>query len=221
MADNVSATPDVPDIQMTQSSSSRSAVRVATPDLILFNESPVPVDLMADLLFEDIGGQEIISIARNDIVNGQELSYSLIGNLNGLQRRYNSNNIFSLPDTIEKYFSNFSIRFDIHVPEEGTGPLLYYVGPQNSSGCSGYPILNRFTDLPVDCIGIVSSAAVARKIAEQRAEILSPPKDIVYVEPETGDLIIDVINMEINERVDVELLRNGVPLNDTIYVEES
>jgi len=221
VSDNVSATPDVPDIQMTQSSSSRSAVRVATPDLILFNESAIPVDLMADLLFEDIGGQEIISIARNDIVNGQELSYSLIGNLNGLQRRYNSKNIFSLPDTIEKYFSNFSIRFDVHVPEEGTSPLLYYVGAQNSSGCVGYPIINRFTDEVIACIEIVSNPAVTRKIAEKNAEELSPPRDLAYIETETGDLIIDVINMETNERVDVELLRNGSSLNDTIYLEES
>lgn len=175
MADNVSATPDVPDIQMTQGSSTRSAVKVATPDLILFNESAIPVDIMTDLLFEEIGGKEIISIARNDIVNGQEISYNLIGNLNGLERRYNSKNIFSLPDTIEKYFSNFSIRFEIHVPEEGTGPngQRVYVVQQSSTTAS------------------------------------------------RGDLIIDVINMETNERVDVEVLRSGLVLSDTIYTEES
>jgi hypothetical protein len=175
MADNVSATPDVPDIQMTQGSSTRSAVKVATPDLILFNESAIPVDIMTDLLFEEIGGKEIISIARNDIVNGQEISYNLIGNLNGLERRYNSKNIFSLPDTIEKYFSNFSIRFEIHVPEEGTGPngQRVYIVQQSSTTAS------------------------------------------------RGDLIIDVINMETNERVDVEVLRSGLVLSDTIYTEES
>ena len=175
MNDNVSATPDIPDIQTTQGTSSRSAVKVATPDLILFNESAIPVDVMADLLFEEIGGQEIISIARNDIVNGQEVSYSLIGNLNGLERRYNSKNIFSLPDTIEKYFSNFSIRFDTHVPEEGTGP------------------------------------------EGQRVYIVqeSSPTSV------RGDLIIDVVNMETNERVDVEVLKSGRPFSDTIYTEES
>jgi hypothetical protein len=174
MADNVSATPDVPDIQMTQGSSTRSAVKVATPDLILFNESAIPVDIMTDLLFEEVGGKEIISIARNDIVNGQEISYNLIGNLNGLERRYNSKNIFSLPDTIEKYFSNFSIRFEIHVPEEGTGPngQRVYIVQQSSTTAS------------------------------------------------RGDLIIDVINMETNERVDVEVLRSGLVLSDTIYTED-
>jgi hypothetical protein len=58
MSDNVNATPDIPDIQMTQKSSFRSAVRIATPDLILFNESAIPVDVMTDLLFEEIGGQK-------------------------------------------------------------------------------------------------------------------------------------------------------------------
>jgi len=129
---------------------------------------------MTDLLFEEIGGQEIISIARNDIVNGQDVSYNLVGNLNGLERKYNSKNIFSLPDTIEKYFSNFSIRFGTHVPEDGTGPngeRVYIITDQNS--------------------------------------------------PFRGDLVIDVINMEINERVDVEVLREGGALSDTIYTEES
>jgi len=171
----ISPIPSVPDIQKTKISNSRPAVKVATPDLILFNESPIPVDAMADLIFEDMGGQEIISIARNDIVNGQEVSYTLIGNLNGLERRYNSKNIFSLPETIEKYFSNFSIRFSTHVPENGTGP----------GGQRVY-------------------------IVEENSAIAS-----------TGDLIIDVINMEVNERVDIEILRSGTVLSDTIYTEES
>jgi len=175
MTDEVSATPDIPDIQSTQAASSSQAIKIATPDLILFNEDAIPIEVMADLLFEEIGGQEIISIARNDIVNGQEVSYSLIGNLNGLERRYNSKNIFSLPDTIEKYFSNFSIRFDTHVPEEGTGP------------------------------------------EGQRVYIVqeSSPTSV------RGDLIIDVVNMETNERVDIEVLKSGRPFSDTIYTEES
>jgi len=172
---SVSATPDVPDSQKTSTSTTRASVKVATPDLILFNESAIPVDLMTDLLFEDIGGHEIISISRNDIVNGQDVSYNLVGNLNGLERRYNSKNIFSMPESIEKYFNNFSIRFGTHVPENGTGPegQRVYILQESSS------TFNR------------------------------------------GDLIIDVTNMEINERVDIEVLRNGELLGDTIYTEES
>jgi len=42
-----------------------------------------------------------------------------------------------------------------------------------------------------------------------------------YSAANKGDLVIDVTNMETNERVDVEILRNGQALSDTIYTEES
>lgn len=175
MPENISATPEVPSIQQTFFPKSTSSVKVASPDIVLFDESALPVEVMTSMIFEDIGGQEIISIARNDIVNGQEVSYSLIGNLKTISQRYNPKNIFSLPETIEKYFSNFAIRLDIHVPEVGTGP-------------------NR-----------------------QRAYIVNEATPIAS----RGDLIIDVINMETNERVDVEVLKRGSALGDTIYMEES
>lgn len=170
-----SSIPEIPAQQSTSRPSSRSAVRVATPDLIVFDQDAIPVDALTSVFFEDIGGQELINISRNDIVNGQEVSYSLVGNLRGVQRRYNTDNIFSLPDTINKAFKNFSIRFDIHVPEIGTGP--------NNSRAY---ILNQDT-------------SIARR----------------------GDMVIDVTNMETNERVDIEIVRSGTPLSDTIYEEES
>ena len=173
--ENVPAIPEIPQAQSGKSSTTRSAVRVATPDLIIFNEASFPVDAIADLFFEQMGGHELINISRNDIVNGQDVSYSLIGNLRGIQQKYNTLNIFSLPDTINKIFKNFSIRFDIHVPDVGTGP------------------------------------------AGQRAYVLSEDTAIAS----RGDLVIDVINMETNERVDIEIIRNGQVLSDTIYLEES
>lgn len=170
----VDATPSIPE-STTTSSTASSGIKVATPDLVIFNESALPVDALSQVIFEDIAGQEIINIARSDLINGQDVSYSIISNLNSLQRRFNPNNIFSLPDTSDKYFRNFGIRFDIHVPETGTGP----------SGQRSY---------------IVSQDTAVEK---------------------RGDLVIDVTNMETNERVDVEILRAGEPLSDTIYVEES
>lgn len=129
---------------------------------------------MTDLIFEDIGGQEIINISRSDIINGQDVSYSLIGNRKLLDRMYNPKNIFSLSGTLEKSFANFSIRLETHIPENGTGP-----------------------------------------------EVLPGQNQRVYVESLTGDIIIDITNMETNERLDVEILRSGYVDNDTIYVEES
>lgn len=87
-------------------------VLTAPIDTILFNEEATPVEIMADILFENIGGQELINIARNDTVNGQQVIYQPIKNLNTIQQQYNPNNIVSLQATSDKYFQNFSIKFE-------------------------------------------------------------------------------------------------------------
>lgn len=113
----VSATPSIP---TPIPASSNNAVKPATPDLIQFNDADIPIEYMTDLLFESVGGQEIISISRNDIVNGQQIKYSPIKNISQVGVNYNPQNIFSITDTTSSYFNNYSINFDEKVPEIGS-----------------------------------------------------------------------------------------------------
>ena len=71
MADVTPATP-------ISTSSAANDVLIAKKDIILFNEDAVPVELMTDLIFENIGGQELINISRHDTVNGQTVIYQPI-----------------------------------------------------------------------------------------------------------------------------------------------
>jgi len=96
-------------------------VKTATLDIILFDEESVPTDGMFDQIFENIGGQELISITRSDIVNGQKISYQPIKNLSAIQQRYNPNNILSLQQTADKFFAGFSIKLEDKIPETGNG----------------------------------------------------------------------------------------------------
>ena len=138
-------------------------VLTAPLDTILFNDETLPVEIMADLIFENIGGQELINIARNDTVNGQPIIYQPIKNLAAIQQQYNPNNIVSLQSTSDKYFQNFSIKFDTKVPTVGNGP----------------------------------------------------DGEHVYIDPATGDLIIEAINIEDGEQIQVEIISSG-----TIYEAE-
>jgi hypothetical protein len=120
---SISATPQTPStIGTSVSNNNVNPVLTAPIDTILFNDDSLPIELMYDLIFEEIGGQELISIARNDTVNGQEIIYQIIKNLNSIQQEYNPNNIVSLQGTSDKYFQNFPIKFDDKVPNEPTGP---------------------------------------------------------------------------------------------------
>jgi hypothetical protein len=111
----INPTPDVPKVQK-DSAFVKPAVKPATPDLILFNDAEIPTEFITDLLFEQLGGKEIITIARNDIINGQKISYNLIPNSFQLSRTYGTN-IFRVPGTSAEFFDNFAIKFGLYVPD--------------------------------------------------------------------------------------------------------
>jgi hypothetical protein len=141
------------------------AVLVATPALIALSNAPLEIDFMVDLIFENIGGQELINISRNDIINGQDVLYSPIKNLHSLYLEYNPNNIIKLENTADTYFKNFPIRLENKIPMDGTGP----------------------------------------------------EGEIVYIDQITGDLVINVTNLDSDEQVDIQILNSGEILNGTIY----
>jgi hypothetical protein len=142
-------TPQQPMTLQTPQAPQTPPVKTASIDTVLFDDETMPIDIMSDLIFEDIGGQELINIARNDIVNGQTISYQPIKNLSSLQQQYNPNNILSLQQTSDKYFANFSIKLDERIPTIGSGPNGEYVYLEEGTG-----------DLIIELVNMPSSEEV-------------------------------------------------------------
>ena len=128
-------------------------VKTATLDIILFDEESIPTDGMFDQIFENIGGQELISITRSDIVNGQKISYQPIKNLSAIQQRYNPNNILSLQQTADKFFAGFSIKLEDKIPQIGNG----------TNGENVY--LNATGDLIIEFININADEQIETQIS--------------------------------------------------------
>lgn len=156
---SLSATPPTPGSQSVSISAS-SDIKSATPDIVLLDAETIDVENLTDLIFENIGGHELITIARTDTVNGQELYYNPIKNLSDIQRQYNPKNILSLQQTSDKYFENFSIKLDPLIPSVGGGP-------------------DNFN---------------------------------VYMEPLTGDLIVEATGLQSDEQIEIQ-----VSIDGTIY----
>lgn len=110
-----------------------SGTQPASPDIILFDDGAVQIELMADLIFENIGGHELINIARNDLINGQNIIYSPIKNLNLLAQQYNSRNILPLSNTSDTFFKNFPIKLETKIPVTGAGPSGAIVYLENNN----------------------------------------------------------------------------------------
>jgi hypothetical protein len=169
------STPPIP--QASPSITRPQAVKPATPDLIITPPDTVPIEIMTDLIFEDIGGHEIITISRSDLINGENVVYSPIKNLSSIFFQYNPQNILALQKTADSYFKNFPIKLSDRIPECGTGYTLDTVDPTKQiENCK-----------------------------------------IVYTDPRTGDIVINVINMGKEEQVEVQILQQGIVLSDTIY----
>lgn len=109
---------------------------VRVPDLydIERDNAAIPESLMEYLLFEQIGGQEMLMLSRTDTLNGTNPSYSIISNLVDLRFQYAPNNIISLPNALPDIFKRYSIILENYVPELELG----------QDGCpNGYVDLNN------------------------------------------------------------------------------
>lgn len=158
-----SATPNLPDPKTTTDNKS---VKIATPDLIIRDEEVMSIDIMTDLIFENIGGQELINIARNDIINGQQVSYQPIKNLSSIQQQYNPNNIVSLQSTSDKYFANFPIKLENKIPNPGTGPNNSYVYLDSTNGSLVIEAVNLEIDEQIEVEVTVSGTIYEAEFGE-------------------------------------------------------
>lgn len=133
-----------------------ASVKVATPDIINVLDDDTPIDekieIMTDLLFEDIGAQEIVNVVRNDIVNGQSVVYQPIKNITSLYYQYNPQNIVALQKTDKEYFKNFPILLYSKIPECGSG--FEIDGNQEIPNCQNVYIHPVTGDIVIDLINL-------------------------------------------------------------------
>jgi hypothetical protein len=98
-----------------------SGVKAAPIDTVVFADESYASEFISDLLFEDIGGIELLSMARSDTVNGQQVLYQPIKNLGILRDTFNINSLLRLQETSDRFFANFMIRLNEKIPNVGSG----------------------------------------------------------------------------------------------------
>lgn len=111
---SVSATPNKSFNEYVRSS---SQVKSATPDLIIEDSATTPIELMERLIFEKIGGQELLLLSRHDNLNGQKVAYQPISNITEMSIKYTPDNIMFASESFKNYFKNFTILLESVVPE--------------------------------------------------------------------------------------------------------
>lgn len=112
----VSSTPNQPESVNPYFSQKDSSVKTGDPQFFVLSDSSRTVEDLESAIWQNIGGHEIISLARRDIVDGKSLNYNLINNLRDLQEEYNPKTVFPIEDILVKYFERFGLRFEDFLP---------------------------------------------------------------------------------------------------------
>ena len=173
MASAAEGHPAVANIPNAVKTDNSNSVKIATPDLILQDQEVMSSDIMTDLIFENIGGHELITISRHDLVNGQKVIYSPIKNLTDLYLQYNPNNVLRLQSS-DSFLKSLSLSLEDYIPVCG----------------NGYDLVNG---------------------------VKVPNCKSVYIDPITGDLVINLINIKEGVQAEVQVLTAAEVFDDTIY----
>jgi len=110
-----------------------SEVISATPEHLV-PEYEVNPELMARILFEDIGSQELLLLSRNDILNGKKISYQPISNIAEIDQSYSPDSILSASESFAGYFNNFTISLEAYIAERGSNSEAPNISSQASDG---------------------------------------------------------------------------------------
>jgi hypothetical protein len=129
-------------------------VKSANLETILFNDEEFSSEFIVDLLFESVAGQELLTVARNDTVNGQNVVYQPIKNLNILQDTYNPTKLLAVYDTSDSFFGAFAINLRSKIPSIGTG----------ANGKNYY--LTDIGDLVIEVANIANDEQVEFQVAD-------------------------------------------------------
>lgn len=128
---------------------------VKIPEIVTTGETPETIENMTNLVFQKIGGHEIINTTRTQNVNGQNIRYQPIKNISEIARDYNPKNIVPLPNSSEFYFNGFAIELLEKIPSKGLGFSRTNLFPNpsietNTTGYSAFATsgsVSRVTDL--------------------------------------------------------------------------
>jgi hypothetical protein len=141
-----------------------TGIKSAPIDTIEFIDETFSDNLIIDLLFEDVGGQELLTIARNDTVNGQSVIYQPFKNLGILQETYNPTTLLRLQETSDKFFSNFLINLRSKIPNVGRGPngATFYLESEGQTGNAIIEFINIRSDEQIEIQ--IASAGIIEEI---------------------------------------------------------
>lgn len=85
-------------------------------DVVNFQTEPVSADALEQILFQQIGGHELVEISRRDTIDGQSPAYTLISNLSTITRELNPSLIIGAQSPFRFDADRYQVNLDDKIP---------------------------------------------------------------------------------------------------------
>jgi len=127
-----------------ESKTSKFKVKIATSNLIIDENSAQTAVELKNTLFDEFCGQEIISIARTDSIDGLEIMYNPISDIPNILSQYSPKTLIALQSNDASFFEKFTLSLPQYLPNYGTGPSneTVYINSTTNRTLAGSLIIN-------------------------------------------------------------------------------
>jgi hypothetical protein len=95
-----------------------SPVRVPERDVVSLAQETVSAETITNLLFENIGANELTKFVRHDTVEGINPYYDVISNLSDIKRKFDPSNLISLQKNNSSFFDIYPIKLQDKIPSD-------------------------------------------------------------------------------------------------------
>lgn len=130
-------------------------VRVPERDVIELLNQTVDAATIQNLLFENIGANELTKFVRHDTVEGINPYYNIISNLSDVKRKFDPASLVSLQKNDSSLFDLYPIKLQDKVPTDD------YLADNN---LTDYVYFNRSGDLVIEVVNMSDSELVEVEI---------------------------------------------------------
>ena len=93
-------------------------VRVPERDVVSLAQETISAETIVNLLFENVGANELTKFVRHDTVEGINPYYDVISNLSDIKRKFDPSNLISLQKTTSSLFDIFPIKLQDKIPSD-------------------------------------------------------------------------------------------------------
>jgi hypothetical protein len=131
-------------------------VRIPERDIVNYQDDDIPTELITNLLFENLGANELVKFERHDTVEGTNASYDIISNLSNIRRSLDPAALISRQKPDTSYFDIFNIKLENKIPTElylRNNPKIDATGEVNTND---YVYIDQEGNLVIELVNIES-----------------------------------------------------------------